>query len=70
MFLGRLADSPKGGRKLVLLMGLAGSFVGCVAFGFITNFKQALALRILEGFVNGNVATVRTMVSEVVVEKR
>lgn len=41
-----------------------------MAFGFITNFKQALALRILEGFVNGNVATVRTMVSEVVVEKR
>ncbi|TKW52143.1 putative membrane protein [Colletotrichum tanaceti] len=85
MFLGRLADSPKGGRKLVLLMGLAGSceflfhlvlpsvrvsVVGCVAFGFITNFKQALALRILEGLVNGNVATVRTMVSEVVVEKR
>ncbi|OHW99224.1 major facilitator superfamily transporter [Colletotrichum incanum] len=70
MFLGRLADSPKGGRKMVLLMGLAGSFVGCVAFGFITNFKQALALRILEGLVNGNVATVRTMVSEVVVEKR
>ncbi|KAG7067966.1 major facilitator superfamily transporter, partial [Colletotrichum scovillei] len=44
--------------------------IGCVAFGFITDFKQALALRILEGLVNGNVATVRTMVSEVVVEKR
>lgn len=44
--------------------------VGCVLFGFITNFKQALALRILEGLVNGNVATIRTMVSEVVVEKR
>ncbi|OHF03975.1 hypothetical protein CORC01_00837 [Colletotrichum orchidophilum] len=70
MFLGKLADSPRGGRKLVLLGGIAGSFIGCVAFGFITSFKQALALRILEGLVNGNVATVRTMVSEVVVEKK
>ncbi|OLN96879.1 putative membrane protein YCR023C-like protein 5 [Colletotrichum chlorophyti] len=68
MFLGKLADSPRGGRKLVLLMGVTGSC--CVMFGFITNFKQALALRILEGFVNGNVATVRTMVAEVVAEKR
>ncbi|KAF6793406.1 major facilitator superfamily transporter [Colletotrichum sojae] len=70
IFLGKVADSPRGGRKPVLLLGLAGSFAGCVLFGFITNFKQALALRILEGLVNGNVATIRTMVSEVVVEKR
>ncbi|KAF0319283.1 major facilitator superfamily transporter [Colletotrichum asianum] len=70
MFLGRLADSHRGGRKPVLLLGVAGSLIGCVSFGFITNFKQALALRILEGLVNGNVATIRTMVSEVVAEKR
>lgn len=53
-----------------LTFGLVHVVLGCVAFGFITNFKQALALRILEGLVNGNVATVRTMVSEVVIEKR
>ncbi|TDZ16052.1 putative membrane protein [Colletotrichum orbiculare MAFF 240422] len=70
MFLGKIADSPRGGRKPVLLLGVAGSFIGCVSFGFITNFKQALALRILEGLVNGNVATIRTMVSEVVAAKK
>ncbi|KAL0932752.1 major facilitator superfamily transporter [Colletotrichum truncatum] len=70
MFLGKFADSHRGGRKPVLLLGVLGSLVGCVSFGFITNFKQALALRILEGLVNGNVATIRTMVSEVVAEKR
>ncbi|KZL63314.1 major facilitator superfamily transporter, partial [Colletotrichum incanum] len=70
LFLGRLADSPKGGRKLVLLIGMTGSLISCVAFGFIRHFYQALILYTLEGAFNGNVATVRTMVSEVVQEKR
>ncbi|OLN93938.1 putative membrane protein YCR023C-like protein 7 [Colletotrichum chlorophyti] len=79
LFLGKLSDSPKGGRKLVLLIGLGGSFVdvvqfhsviSCVLFGFIRHFYQALILYTLEGAFNGNVATVRTMVSEVVQEKR
>lgn len=44
--------------------------VSCTLFGFITSFKQAVFLRIFEGVTNGNVAVVRTMVSEVVPEKR
>lgn len=41
-----------------------------VLFGFITSFWQALALRITEGIFNGNVAIARTMISEVVKEKK
>lgn len=41
-----------------------------VSFGFITKFWHALALRAIEGIFNGNVAIARTMISEVVKEKK
>jgi MFS family permease len=44
--------------------------VTSVAFGFIRNFHQAVFLRVIEGAVNGNTAIIRTMVSEVVEERR
>jgi MFS family permease len=46
------------------------SGIAATAFGFIRNFRQALALRVLEGLFNGNLAIMRTMVSEVVQDKR
>ncbi|KAI3326732.1 major facilitator superfamily transporter [Xylariaceae sp. AK1471] len=67
---GNLADSPRGGRKMVLLLGLSASFISTLAFGFIRDFRQALILRLIEGAVNGNTAMIRTMVSEVVKERR
>ncbi|TDZ67383.1 putative membrane protein [Colletotrichum trifolii] len=67
---GAVSDSPRGGRKLVVLISLFGSFVSCSLFGFITSFKQAVLLRVFEGITNGTVAMVRTMVSEVVQEKK
>ncbi|KAL0930181.1 major facilitator superfamily transporter [Colletotrichum truncatum] len=67
---GMVSDSPRGGRKLVILISLSGSFISCSLFGFITSYNQALILRILEGITNGTVAMVRTMVSEVVREKK
>ncbi|KAF6823440.1 major facilitator superfamily transporter [Colletotrichum musicola] len=70
LFLGKLSDSRRGGRKLVLLIGMTGSFVSCVLFGFIRHYYQAVILYTLEGAFNGNVATVRTMLSEVAREKR
>ncbi|EHA50189.1 hypothetical protein MGG_03427 [Pyricularia oryzae 70-15] len=70
MFLGTIADSPRGGRKFVVVMSLFGSFVACSLFGFVANFKQAIALRFIEGLTNGNVAMVRTMTSELVKEKK
>ncbi len=41
-----------------------------LAFGFIRDFRQAIILRLIEGAVNGNTAMIRTMVSEVVKERR
>ncbi|KAI0476644.1 major facilitator superfamily domain-containing protein [Xylaria cf. heliscus] len=67
---GHLADSPRGGRKMVLLIGLGGSFLSTLAFGFIGNFRQAIVIRLIEGAVNGNTAMIRTMVSEVIKERR
>ena len=82
---GRVADSPRGGRKLVLIIGLLGSskapglhggiqtdfvVLSCVAFGFVSNFTQAVIVRAIEGSVNGNVAVIRTMVSEIVQDQR
>ncbi|KAI0548954.1 major facilitator superfamily domain-containing protein [Xylaria curta] len=67
---GHLADSPRGGRKMVLLMGLGGSFLSTLAFGFITDFRQAIVIRLVEGALNGNTAMIRTMVSEVIKERR
>ncbi|KAI1752010.1 major facilitator superfamily domain-containing protein [Xylaria castorea] len=67
---GHLADSPRGGRKMVLLIGLGGSFLSTLAFGFISDFRQAIIIRLIEGALNGDTAMIRTMVSEVIKERR
>ncbi|WDK20936.1 major facilitator superfamily transporter, partial [Colletotrichum graminicola] len=70
IFLGSVADSPRGGRKVVVVLSLLGSFVACSLFGFVASFEQALVLRFVEGLTNGTVAMVRTMTAEVVQEKK
>ncbi|OHW95278.1 major facilitator superfamily transporter [Colletotrichum incanum] len=70
MFWSRVADAPWGGRKTALLLGLSGSLVSVLIFGFIRSFRQAAVLRLVEGAMNGNVVVARTMLSEVVREKR
>ena len=67
---GRMADAEWGGRKRVLLIGLAGTGVSCVGFGFSRTFWQALVFRTLGGSLNGNVGVMRTMISEIIEEKR
>ncbi|TWU79149.1 hypothetical protein ED733_008841 [Metarhizium rileyi] len=67
---GRVADSPRAGRKTVLLIGLLGTSLSCLGFGFSTSFWQALAFRTLGGSTNGNSGVMRTMVSEIVREKK
>lgn len=61
MLWGRIADSPKFGRKTVLVIGLCGTSISCLGFGFATSFWQALACRVLGGVTNGNVGVMRTM---------
>lgn len=46
------------------------SVLSCSSFGFIKHFYQGVILWGLEGAFNGNVATARTVVTEVVGEKK
>jgi MFS family permease len=61
MMWGRIADSKRVGRKTVLLIGLLGTSISCVGFGFSTTFWQALLFRTLGGATNGNIGVMRTM---------
>jgi len=68
MLWGRLSDS--GGRKRVLLIGLSGTCLSCIGFGFSTSFWQAMIFRMMAGALNGNIGVMRTMISEIVREKK
>ncbi|EED16469.1 MFS multidrug transporter, putative [Talaromyces stipitatus ATCC 10500] len=67
---GRAADSPWVGRKRVLLVGLFGTLISCVGFGFSRSFTAAIIFRIMGGLMNSNVGVMRTMISEIIVEKK
>jgi MFS family permease len=58
MLWGKAADSSSGGRKLVLLVGLVGTAVSCLGYGFATTFASALWWRAFGGAINGTVGTV------------
>ncbi|KAL2264910.1 hypothetical protein VTJ83DRAFT_7420 [Remersonia thermophila] len=70
MMWGRIADSSHFGRKMVLLIGLAGTLLSCIGFAFSTSFWQALLFRSIGGVTNGNIGVLRTMISETVREKK
>lgn len=67
---GRIADSEWAGRKTVLLVGLVGTAVSAVGFGFSKSFGAAVFWRSLGGALNGNVGVMRTMISEIIREKK
>jgi MFS family permease len=52
------------GRKPIIFIGLAGTALSSLVFGFATNFGVALAARVIGGLLNGNVAVMQTMVAE------
>ena len=58
------------GRKRVLMIGLLGTFISSVGFGFSKSFASAMFFRSFGGALNGNVGVMRTMISEIVVEKK
>jgi hypothetical protein len=41
-----------------------------LGFGFSTSFSQAVVFRLLGGALNGNLGVMRTMISEIVQEKK
>ena len=65
---GRAAD--KYGRKTALMLGSFGTLISCLGFGLSQSFWSALVFRTLGGLVNGNIPVMRTMVSEIVKEKK
>lgn len=66
LWISELADSPKVGRKGVLLLGTAASVISSSLLGFTRHFYQLVLLWGLEGVFNGNVATARTVITEIV----
>ena len=52
MLWGRWSDL--GGRKRVLMIGLFGTMISCIGFGFSKKFYQALIFRMMAGALNGN----------------
>ena len=57
MLWGKAADSRSCGRKTVLLVGLGGTAVSCLGYGFSNTFAQAAGLRVFAGAINGTVGT-------------
>jgi hypothetical protein len=55
---------------MVLLIGTLGTAVGCFGYGFSQSFAAAMAWRVLSGSVNGLVGIIRTMISEITVERK
>ncbi|KAK0277128.1 hypothetical protein LTR91_000414 [Friedmanniomyces endolithicus] len=67
---GRLADDERMGRKKVILIGLLGSAIGSLGFGFSSSFATAVLWRAVGGMLNGNMGVMRTMISEIVLVKK
>lgn len=67
MFWGRMSD--KIGRKPVLVMGLIGTAISMIVFGFSPNLATAMTARALGGLLNGNIGVLQTTVGEIVTVK-
>ncbi|PTB67734.1 MFS general substrate transporter [Trichoderma citrinoviride] len=67
---GKAADASWCGRKRVLLIGLAGTAVSCLGYGFATTFFWAAFWRAFGGAINGTVGIIRTMIAEITKEKK
>jgi hypothetical protein len=70
MLWGQFADSKYGGRKRVICIGLIGTMCSIVGFGFSHNFAVAVFFRFVGGMLNGNIGVMRTMISEIIKEKK
>ncbi|GAD98136.1 MFS multidrug transporter, putative [Paecilomyces variotii No. 5] len=67
MFWGRMSDRI--GRKPVLIMGLIGTAISMIVFGFAPNLATAMIARALGGLLNGNIGVLQTTVAEIVTVK-
>ena len=67
---GKAADASWCGRKRVLVIGLGGTALSCIGYGFATTFFWAAFWRAFGGAINGTVGIIRTMVAEITKEKK
>ena len=67
MLWGRISDRI--GRKPVLILGLVGTALSMVSFGFAKSLPGAIIARALGGLLNGNVGVLQTTVAELVTSK-
>ncbi|PWW79186.1 MFS general substrate transporter [Tuber magnatum] len=67
IFWGRVSD--RFGRKPTMLLGLSGSLLFILIFGFSTSLPMAILARCFSGLVNGNVGILRTIVAEMVPQR-
>ncbi|KAA8906098.1 major facilitator superfamily domain-containing protein [Sphaerosporella brunnea] len=67
MLWGRISDRI--GRKPVLIIGLVGTLISMLIFGFAKSLSVALIARALGGGLNGNIGVIQTTVAELVREK-
>lgn len=61
--LGRLSD--RYGRKPVLLISLAGTFIGFLILGFASSLWMLFVSRILDGFTGGNISVAQAYITDV-----
>ncbi|TKX26645.1 MFS transporter-like protein 11 [Elsinoe australis] len=67
---GLLQAAFTGAQTKVILVGLLGTSIGALGFGFSESFYTALFWRALGGALNGNIGVMRTMISEIIREKK
>ncbi|CCG83686.1 protein of unknown function [Taphrina deformans PYCC 5710] len=65
---GRASDTY--GRKPIILLGLIGTIISTLIFGFSTSIYQLVGARLAAGLLNGNVGVIRTVVAEMVTDRR
>ncbi|EPE04019.1 mfs transporter [Ophiostoma piceae UAMH 11346] len=70
MLWGKAADASWCGRKPVLFIGLFGTAISCIGYGFATTFFWAAFWRAIGGGINGTVGIIRTMISEIIKDKK
>ncbi|MCJ1479540.1 hypothetical protein MMC13_008226 [Lambiella insularis] len=58
------------GRKWVIVIGLVGSIVSNLGFGFARSIPALMLWRFIAGVANGNIGVMRTMTAEIVKEKK
>lgn len=64
------AFSDRRGRKISILLGLLGTAISIVIFGTSRNIYVALLGRFLAGILNGNVGVMRTVIAELIGDRK